>query len=224
MKAAIAFLHTSSTHVATFDTLVAELAPWLLVRHHVQEDLLHGARRLGAEDPGLAGRVHRAVHDAAGAGARLVACTCSTIGGLAEATPTGGSFIAARIDRAMANEAVLLGPDILVLAALDSTLAPTQALVRDSASRLQRDVRVTTQTVPDAWRLFERGDMDGYAVCIAEAARRSLPGPSVIVLAQASMAGAEQLLESTGVPVLSSPRLGVAAAIAALGFARGSSA
>ena len=58
--------------------------------------------------------------------------------------------------------------------------------------------------------------MEGYAACIAAAVRQALPGPSVIVLAQASMAGAVPLLADAGVPVLSSPRLGVAAAIAAL--------
>jgi hypothetical protein len=222
MPAAVAFLHTSPVHVATFDALMEELAPQMAVHHVVDETLLRDARSKGLGDAGLADRVYQAMHRGAESGARMVVCTCSTIGAVAEAMPVRGAFMAARVDRAMADEAVRLGPDVLVLAALESTLGPTQALILDSASRLKRDVRVSTQAIPGAWELFERGDMDGYAACIAVAAKQALPGPSVIVLAQASMAGAVPLLHDAGVPVLSSPRLGVAAAIAALEGAKGS--
>ncbi|HET6829372.1 MAG TPA: aspartate/glutamate racemase family protein [Ramlibacter sp.] len=216
MPADIAFVHTSPVHVATFDALMEKQAPQMAVHHVVDETLLRDARSKGLDGAGLADRVHQAMHRGAESGARMVVCTCSTIGAIAEAMPLRGAFMVARIDRAMADEAVRLGPEVLVLAALESTLEPTQALIRDSAFRLKRDVRVITQAIPGAWQLFERADMDGYAACIAAAARQALPGPSVIVLAQASMAGAEQLLRDAGVPVLSSPRLGVAAAIAAL--------
>lgn len=216
MLADIAFLHTSPVHVATFDALMEEQAPQMAVHHVVDETLLQDARNKGLDDVGLADRVHQAMHRGAESGARMVVCTCSTIGAIAEAMPVRDAFMVARIDRAMADEAVRLGPEVLVLAALESTLEPTQALIRDSAFRLKRDVHVITHAIPGAWQLFERGDVDGYAACIAAAARRALPGPSVIVLAQASMAGAEQLLRDAGVPVLSSPRLGVAAAIAEL--------
>lgn len=216
MVADIAFLHTSPVHVATFDALMEELAPQMAVQHVVDEALLRDARSKGVGDARLVDRVHQAMRRGADSGARLVVCTCSTIGGIAEAMPPGEGFMSARIDRAMADEAVRLGPGIRVLAALESTLAPTEMLIRDSAARLRREVHATTQTIPGAWQLFERGDMEGYAACIAAAVRQALPGPSVIVLAQASMAGAVPLLADAGVPVLSSPRLGVAAAIAAL--------
>jgi hypothetical protein len=216
MLADIAFLHTSPVHVATFDALMEEQAPQMAVHHVVDETLLQDARNKGLDDVGLADRVHQAMHRGAESGARMVVCTCSTIGAIAEAMPVRDAFMVARIDRAMADEAVRLGPEVLVLAALESTLEPTQALIRDSAFRLKRDVHVITHAIPGAWQLFERGDVDGYAACIAAAARRALPGPSVIVLAQASMARAELLLRDAGVPVLSSPRLGVAAAIAEL--------
>lgn len=216
MLADIAFLHTSPVHVATFDALMEEQAPQMAVHHVVDETLLQDARNKGLDDVGLADRVHQAMHRGAESGARMVVCTCSTIGAIAEAMPVRDAFMVARVDRAMADEAVRLGPEVLVLAALESTLEPTQALIRDSAFRLKRDVHVITHAIPGAWQLFERGDVDGYAACIAAAARRALPGPSVIVLAQASMARAELLLRDAGVPVLSSPRLGVAAAIAEL--------
>jgi hypothetical protein len=66
-----------------------------------------------------------------------------------------------------------------------------------------------------AWRHFEAGDMDAYARSIADTIKTELvnDSPDCIVLAQGSMAIAEPLLADTGLPVLSSPRLGVVRAL-----------
>ncbi|NEA02203.1 arylsulfatase, partial [Streptomyces sp. SID10116] len=53
----------------------------------------------------------------------------------------------------------------------------------------------------------------GYAEGVARAVR-DVRDADVIVLAQASMAGAEALVPEVRVPVLSSPRLGLTAAVA----------
>ena len=216
MPANLAFVHTAATHVPTFDALVAELGPGLDVHHAVHEDLLRDARTLGAEHPAILARTHAAMRAAADSGAALVVCTCSTIGAAAEFMDTGGRFQAARIDRAMADAAVRRGPAVHVLAALDSTLVPTQDLLQGSARRLGRPLTWTTEVVPEAWALFMAGDLAGYHAAIAQAARAGGAGASVIVLAQASMAGAADLLGDLGMPVLSSPRLGVQAAVAAV--------
>jgi hypothetical protein len=93
----VAFLHTSAVHVDTFDRLVRAAAPGLTVAHAVAEDLLTDAQRLGVDDPALIARVHAAMRNAAADGAALVVCTCSTIGSLAEQTPTGVQAILARL-------------------------------------------------------------------------------------------------------------------------------
>jgi hypothetical protein len=63
----------------------------------------------------------------------------------------------------------------------------------------------------DAWPLFEAGDQAGYLARIAGHARTL--DADVIVLAQASMASATELLDDLRIPVLSSPRLGVLRAV-----------
>ena len=216
----ITFLHTSPVHVSTFDRLLAQIAPDMPAVHLVDEALLADARRLGDENPDVVARVSSAVNEAAANGSSVVVCTCSTIGGIAERVETQGRFLAMRIDRPMADEAVRLGPSVLIVAALDSTLAPTTALVQSSADRRSLPVRVTAVAVPGAWRHFERGDMDAYLGEIAAAARAAASGHSVVVLAQASMAGAQALLADLGIPVLSSPRLGVVAAVHACNVRR----
>ena len=212
----IAFLHTSPVHVATFERLVGEMSPGLRVRHVVAEDLLADAQLGGADDPALVKRVHQAMADAAATGAKVAVCTCSTIGGAAERTETRGEFLASRIDRAMADRAVSLGPRVLVVAALESTVAPTMALIHDSAARLRTSVEVQALLVPDAWQLFLDGDKDAYVVRIAQTVSAASSDADVVVLAQASMAPAAALLDGLGCEVLSSPALGVQAALDAL--------
>src|SRR5512143_944105 len=126
----LAFLHTAGSHVANFERLVREVDPDLQCRHAVDEELLAAATAAGGVDAALAARIAAAIDTLRAAGARVVVCTCSTIGDAAEA----GSREAApvlRIDRPMAEEAVRREPGgaglpprrIAVVAALDTALA-----------------------------------------------------------------------------------------------------
>ncbi|MFI9766582.1 aspartate/glutamate racemase family protein [Streptomyces sp. NPDC052415] len=202
---ALALLHTSPVHVPVFDALRDETHPGLELRHVVEERLLDRARAEGpdavAED--VAAVLRRAVAE----GARAVLCTCSTIGAVAEAAGVGAPVL--RVDRPMAAAAVAAGPRVVVLAALESTLGPTADLIREEADRAGRPVQVTTRLVEGAWARFEAGDAQAYATLIASAADE-VAAADAIVLAQASMAPAQRLT-TTAVPVLSSPRLGLAA-------------
>lgn len=209
MSPDLAFLHTSPVHVPTFTALLERVRPGAKAIHVVEEGLLQEARQFGHDAPQVVEKVHQAVFAAADSGAKVVICTCSTIGGAAESTPTRGRFWARRIDRAMADAAARLGPEILIVAALESTLGPTSALVHDSSLRLQTRVSIVEHLVPGAWHHFEQGHLDKYYASIETSVRKLLPGPSVVVLAQASMAPAEKLLQGISVPVLSSPELGV---------------
>lgn len=210
----IVFLHTSPVHVVTFAALLEQAGAGVQAAHIVDETLLGRARMSGASAPEVVRDVQAAVLRAArSTGARIVVCTCSTVGGAAERTATGGAFLAMRIDRSMAERAVALGPHVLIVAALESTLQPTSDLVQDCARTLDCPLQIETLLVADAWRLFEAGDTAAYLVAVVQAVRGALPGPGVVVLAQASMAPAVALLGDVGVEVLASPPLGVQAAL-----------
>jgi hypothetical protein len=115
----------------------------------------------------------------------------------------------------MAERAVALGRHIVVAAALASTLAPTTDLIRDVAQHAGTDVQISEVLCESAWPKFEQGDLAGYAQEIAACLHTSALAGDVIVLAQASMAPAAELCAVLGVPILSSPRIGVEAAVAA---------
>ncbi|MFE2297462.1 aspartate/glutamate racemase family protein [Streptomyces sp. NPDC059445] len=199
-------LHTSPAHIPVFDALRDADHPGLDLRHLVDEELLARARREGPE--AVADEVRARLADAVADGAPVVLCTCSTIGAIAERTDVGAPVL--RVDRPMAAAAVAKGSRVVVLATVASTFEPTVALVEEEARRADRPVEARTALVEGAWALFEAGDSEGCARVVAEAAD-AVADADAIVLAQASMTAAEGLT-TTAVPVLSSPRLGLAAA------------
>ena len=216
MRQHVAFLHTSPVHVATFERLLRAADPRVQVEHVVAEDLLAQAQVVGAEDPALVERIHAAMAGAASKGAAIVVCTCSTIGGPAERASVGTGFAAARIDRAMADRAVELGPRILIVAALESTLGPTEKLIKESAAAIRASVEIEHLLVPEAWSYFQRGDHVAYINAVVAAVRAEPRRIHVVVLAQASMAPAADALHGFRVEVLSSPGLGVQSVLAYL--------
>lgn len=211
----IAFLHTADIHEIAFGELMSELAPELKARHVVDKSLLADARSAGRIGLDLEERIGQAMFCAASTGARVVVCTCSTIGGVAERVADGHELITQRVDRAMADAAVQIGPRVLIAATLDSTLAPTRKLVDDSADRFGISVSPRELLVENAWPYIERSDHEKYVEAIEDAIRANIEGVDVVILAQASMAEVGERCRSLLAPVLSSPRLGVEAAIAA---------
>lgn len=212
--ATIGFLHTATVHVATFRQLMGELAPGRPEAHLVDERLLADARADGLT-PALVERLHERLGELRAAGADLIVCTCSTIGAAAEQAGAAVGVPVLRADRPMADAAVAAGPRIAVVAAVESTMEPTMALLRESAARAGRAVTLVAAPCYAAWRHFESGAPDRYHAEVAAHVRAVLDRPhdhvDVVVLAQASMAPAAALLP--GLPVLTSPRAAVLAAV-----------
>ncbi|WP_030793197.1 hypothetical protein [Streptomyces sp. NRRL S-920] len=234
----LGLLHTSSVHIPVFDGLRDAHHPDLELRHHVVESLLERAR---VEGPDAVTPQVRAALVAAGEGAAAVLCTCSTIGGVAEALGAEVGVPVVRVDRPMAAAAVAAGssgggaglggarvggPRVVVLATVESTLGPTVALVEEEARKAGRAAVVRAVVVDGAWERFAAGDSEGCLALVARAvsevrAADADAGADVVVLAQVSMAGAERLVPEGAVRVLSSPRVGLDAAAAVVAAARG---
>ena len=117
----------------------------------------------------------------------------------------------------MADRAVALGPRILIVAALESTLDPTAQLIQESAIVSQTKVELEQLLVADAWSHFQRGDRLAYLEAVAAAVRAESRAVNVVVLAQASMAPVAESLNDLGIEVLASPTLGVQSVLAHLG-------
>ena len=204
----IAFLHTAAVHQPTFGALMARLAPDIALRHLNDESLLADAMAGADVTARLEGRLQELAADRPD----LIVCSCSTLGGPAETVGRALGLRVMRIDRAMAEQAVAGGGRILVAACIASTIEPTLALLRAVA---ERPPDIESLVIEGAWDRFLASDLAGYHGAIAAGLRAAAQGQGVevVVLAQASMAPAAALCQDLGIPILSSPEIGVRRAI-----------
>jgi len=213
----VGLLHTVPALAATFDGLVAVAAPELRRIHVADGWLLQTARRVGVTDE-VRSAVLAHVRHLAATGARAVLVTCSSIGEAAEEAARAVDVPVLRVDAAMAAEAVRLAVAgrgrVAVLATLESTLGPTGRLVERAAAGTP--VRVAATVVPGAAERADAGDRAGADALIAGGVQAAADEADVVVLAQASMAGAARAA-AVPVPVLTSPAGGVRALLEAVG-------
>lgn len=205
----IGFLHTAAVHEVTFAGLVRQASAELADLHLVDEQLLAAALSDGITAE-LSERVRQRLVELRDQGASVIVCTCSTLGGLAEARGDGLGPAVLRVDRPMAERAAAVGGRIGVVYAVESTAEPTVSLLEECVATSGTPA---TQIVPspclEAWPAFERGDLDGYLASVAACARELAGSVDVIVLAQASMAPVAEMLNDLRIPVLCSPATAV---------------
>ncbi len=213
--ATVGFFHSAHAHVRTFSDLLTERDDTVAGRHLVDAGLLTAARTNGPDSvrPALADRLRRLVAE----GADVVVCTCSTLGPTAKQVGAEMGLRVVRVDRPMAEAAVLAGRRVAVVASLDEAAATLMPLLHECAATTARTVEFVEVRCTDTWSAFESGDLLTYTTGVAAAVRRAVlsldPPVDVVVLAQASMLDAAPLLRDLHVPVLTSPRLAIEAAV-----------
>lgn len=211
----LGFFHTGAVHVETFEGLLRAIDPAVATRHAVREELLASAVATGTVTSEIASAVQTEILALVEQGARVVLCTCSTLGSAAEATPTNGRAQVLRVDRPLAEQLVASGRPVLVVAALPSAMTTATELLHAVAGERQQAAQLRELPCNSAWPSFLAGDRQGYLRQIAQQVEQhALPGEHVM-LAQASMAGAVPLIQRPDVQVFTSPELGVRAAITA---------
>lgn len=209
--ASVTLLHTADVHVQTFERLLSDADWHLQGQHVVHDEWLDEAREKGM-NADLEGRISDFLRSASET-SDLVLCTCSTLGPVADRVASTNRNVL-RIDRPMMEKAVSLQGTILVAFCLESTMRPTLDLLDDVALQAGNPAKIETVLCAHAWPSFERGDTQEFGKMIAQSVETTLANienPSCVVLAQASMAAAEPFLTGLNVPVLSSPRLAIAA-------------
>ena len=188
MPDTLALLHTAPILIDTFNKMASELCPEIVLQHMVDESLLKEARDVGKITPHLNRRVSALVLNAADSGARVIMCTCSSIGPCAEVARPMTACPVLRIDDPMAEEAVSKGDRIAVAATLKSTLDPTRSIVLSAGENAGKTVEITEVLCESAWKELQKGDAAAYHASIAEELMRASEGADVIVLAQADAA------------------------------------
>lgn len=210
----ISFVHTSAVHVPVFDKLLDAIHPGMARAHQVRENWLDEVRANGLGDE-LAQTIRDEISALSTGGVGV--CTCSSIGSAAEMASSAETPVI-RIDRVLMEAALSHGSSPLVAMCLESTREPTMQLLFDVAAKAGAEITPDVVMCEEAWEHFEAGDMEAYTGAVAGHIRHAVDKklPSCIVLAQASMAASEEQLNDLGLPVLSSPRLGVERAVSLL--------
>ena len=206
---AIGFLHTAAEHTATFDQLVVEYGGFGAERWHlVAPDLLADARDRGVDDESLQQRLVETLGGFPD-GIDRILVTCSTLGGVAEQLAPPDGPVVTRVDRPMAEAAVAAGSRIGVAYSIASTVVPTSTLLWEVAESAHRSIDLDLIDCESAWKFFASGHSARYVQVVADKIRERAHDIDVVVLAQASLAGAAPLLADLDIPVLSSPGLAV---------------
>lgn len=205
----IACLHTIDSNIQVFEAARAGLGLAVELRHQVRDDFLKNAERAGGLTPAIAAEAAE-VLAGLGAEADAVLLTCSTLGPSIEGVQQKIGKPVLRVDGALADAAVRKGGRVVVLCAVETTIAPTRVLFEAAAAKT--GAAIDMRLVADAWPEFKAGHLDRYFALIAKAADDAAaePGVATVALAQASMAGAAAKCRSKP---LTSPAVGLSAAV-----------
>ena len=212
----VAFIHTGAVVIPTFAELAGTHLPGVEVQHLLDDKIVADLGR-DADSSQVADRLTALGRAATAAGSSAVIFSCSSISGYAAELERRLGLPVLRIDEAMADHAVATATRIAVIATLPTTVRPTVALLRERAERAGRAVELTELVVEGAFQAVSSGDRARHDELVGAAITESAESHDVIVLAQASMAGAASTV-SVGVEVLTSPELGVRRAAEVLGL------
>jgi hypothetical protein len=200
----VILIHTAGMNEQTFGRLCDEILPGVAIDHVVDETLL--------QDMIAAGKLTDDVREryAARAGKALaekpdaVVLTCSSLGPAADDTEVH------RIDTSMCERAVAIGSKIGIAATLPSTLSATGDLIQASAKGASRAIELRSRIAEGAFAAVRAGRGEEHDQLVRAVLDDLAAWADVIVLAQASMARAVAGADNwRGVPVLTSPRLGI---------------
>lgn len=208
----VAVLHTTPVTIEGLKPHFQSILPDVKVMNFLDESILPEINRAGRITPELRFRFHSLMRQAAMASPDLLLSACSSVGGLMEEGAGLVSMPALRIDEPMLRQAAATGGRIGVAATLASTLDPTVDLLLRCAEQERKKVQVNRLLISEAGPLLSAGKTDEYLGLTAQKISGLLEECDLVVLAQASMAGALKLIpDGDRLPVMTSPASGIAA-------------
>ena len=219
----IACIHTSTvflTRERMMEDLFDELVPGVRRINLMDDAMLADVQAAGRIDDGVHERFRCCARAAEAAGADVILSLCSSLGPAAVAAAAEVEVPLLTIDQPMCAEAVTRARRILVLATVPTTLDPTIDRCRHEAAAGGHRVSLTPCLVAEAFPHLMAGDRQAHDALVLDRAAAAAAESELIVCAQASLTRlAPELAARSGLPVLTSPRSGIAQ-IAALLAAR----
>ncbi|MBB5399429.1 aspartate/glutamate racemase family protein [Paraburkholderia youngii] len=216
----IAVVHTGPVTVQPIKDQISEQIPEARVINIMDDSLLNDVRTAGHLTQEVASRIHSYMANAQAMHVDIILNACSSVGEAVDSVRNFVSTPIVKIDEAMAEEASSIGRRIGVVATVSTTLEPTVRLIRKKADELSRTIEVSKRIADGAFEALLSGNAALHDEIVKNTISALAEEVDVVVLAQVSMARLVPQLEGVRVPVLSSPRSGVAALKRALSHVR----
>lgn len=208
-RSRLAIIHTTPATIAGLGALCERLLPGVSVNHYLDDSILQQINAEGRISAACRFRYQALLGLAAANRPDAVLSACSSVGELLEEARDIYPMPLIRIDDPMARAAAGRGGRIIVCATVRSTLEPTTRLIRRYAGE---NGTVDILLIEGAGRLLASGDRRAYLELIASRLDEASSAHDTVVLAQASMADALELLPADRRGLyLTSPESGVAA-------------
>lgn len=206
----ISFLHTIDGNRAVFEHAAAQAGVNAAqLRHDVRPDLRQAIDQGLATDGALRDAIRDAVQNLA-TDADAVLVTCATLGPVIDQMPDFPVPVI-RADVALAMAATRDRGYIVVLCAAPSAVDANRMLFERHAKASGATVAV--HVVPQAWALFQGGDMPACLQACASAAQQAYEqGADVVAFAHPWMADAAAMVQGQRLP-LDAARMGLQAAL-----------
>ena len=201
MKKKLTVIHTTMATVSTIPAMIREMYGDVFTLVNVMDDsLLNEIKEEGTLTRSVIQRFLQYALITQNNHSDAILLVCSSIGPCADIAREVLSIPILKIDEPMAQEAVEKGRRILVLGTVKSTLEPTAQLIKGKASPQQQ---VDARCIEGVFELYAK-DIDAHDRSIAQVVLQEQEHYDVIVLAQASMAGALRFVGSGKEQVLTS--------------------
>lgn len=209
--ATVALISTGMVVVEPIKRLILEILADTKVMNIVDESVAVELKEHGGITVPVIRRICRYAIGVEEAGAEAVLVTCSSISPVVDKVQPLLRIPIVKIDEAMAEKAVEIGTRIGVVATVFTTLDPTVSLIKDKAQSKGKKIEIRTALCEDALKFLLSGDTALHDRLLSqEIQNMSQKMVDVIVLAQASMERIVPIMKNQiGIPLLTSPRLGV---------------
>lgn len=209
----LALIHTVLFLAEVFKQKLSVRYPDLDSFHVVDGSLIPELMKSGGVmPPGVVRRLAGQAALACDAGAEVILFTCSSTSPAVDLVRPLIDVPIIKIDDPLADLAVRKGERIGVLCTAQTTLEPSQSLIRAHAARQGKKVEIRARLESAAFAAVMAGDKARHDELVKCAATELSRECDVIVLAQASMAHlVPELCQLLSVPVLASPDICVEA-------------
>lgn len=188
----------------TVDYLTKKM-PGLKVSFITDDTILDDVKAKGEPDKAVFERMTLYAIAAERMGADLILNSCSTVGEVADVYSQIVSIPVVKIDEAMAEEAVMAGEKIALIATVKTTLNPSQKQLEHMAEKMGRNIKVDQFLESQAWACLSGGDTEGHnQILLGRIRELSKMDYDSIVMAQVSMRALLPELSGLGKPVFCS--------------------